>query len=134
MFGNIWSFRIFPLGNKNGLSQICSNSFGRNKLNDEFAQRSGKTGVILYLEVWKWQFSRPLSRAVQIPPVWGGVTELRNIPPNGHLLLHSWMDSQFADGLRVFPINNTFLSHAISTPSLTGSNYHSRFLATTFSS
>lgn len=54
------------------------------------------------------------SRAARIPPVWGGVYRAQKHSPNGHLWL-SWMDPQSADGLRVFPINNTFLSHAIST-------------------
>jgi hypothetical protein len=73
----------------------------------------------LRLAVWKWH--SPLSRtalhfeAAHIPLVWRGAKECRNIFPNGHLLLHPWMDPQFADGLRVFPINNTFLRRAIST-------------------
>lgn len=107
----MWCLRIFPLENKSSLPQICSNALYCNKLNDEFALWTGKMGVILHLEVWKWHsFTAPTRSSPHSP-------SLRRCPlsPNGHLLLLSWMDSQFADGLRVFPVNNTFLSHVIST-------------------
>lgn len=76
----------------------------------------GKMGVILHLKVWKRQFSQPPPKSAQIPPVWGSAHRAQKHFPYGYLSLHPWMDSQFADGLRAFPVNNTFLSRAISTP------------------